>query len=105
VRSFLASRDIQLREGDPQDPPAAETVCGLGNRKDELVKQAIRAGAVEAYPGWMWRCTGFSPPSRRDMSTSTPTNHAERPLLVTSDVVIVAMSIITTAPGQNLRQV
>jgi len=51
VRSFLASRDIQLPEGDPHDPPGAETVCGLGNRKDELVKEAIRGGAVEAYPG------------------------------------------------------
>jgi hypothetical protein len=35
------------------------------------------------------------------IKTSTPTNHAERPLFVTRDAVIVAMSIITTAPGQN----
>ena len=38
-------------EGAPTDPPAADTVCGLGNRKDELVKAAIDGGEVEPYPG------------------------------------------------------
>jgi beta-phosphoglucomutase family hydrolase len=51
VRSFLASRDIALAEGTPDDPPTVETVCGLGNRKDELVKAAIARGDVESYPG------------------------------------------------------
>jgi beta-phosphoglucomutase family hydrolase len=51
VRSFLASRDIALAEGTPDDPPTVETVCGLGNRKDEMVKAAIDAGEVEPYPG------------------------------------------------------
>jgi beta-phosphoglucomutase family hydrolase len=50
VRSFLASRDIALAEGTPEDPPTAETVCALGNRKDELVKVAIAQGKVESYP-------------------------------------------------------
>jgi beta-phosphoglucomutase family hydrolase len=51
VRSFLASRNIALPDGTPKDPPAADTVCGLGNRKDELVKAAIDRGEVEPYPG------------------------------------------------------
>jgi beta-phosphoglucomutase-like phosphatase (HAD superfamily) len=51
VRDFLASRDIQLREGTPDDPPEAETVCGLGNRKNELVNKIIEETGVEAYPG------------------------------------------------------
>src|SRR6516164_6147406 len=51
VKSFLASRDIALAEGTPEDPPTADTVCGLGNRKDELVKAAIAQGEVESYPG------------------------------------------------------
>jgi beta-phosphoglucomutase family hydrolase len=51
VRSFLASRDIALAEGTPEDPPTVETVCGLGNCKDELVKAAIDQGKVESYPG------------------------------------------------------
>jgi beta-phosphoglucomutase family hydrolase len=50
VRSFLASRGIELPEGTPTDPPGAETVCGLGNRKDELAVALMRKG-VEPYPG------------------------------------------------------
>jgi len=51
VRSFLASRGISLPEGTPDDPPTADTVCGLGNRKDELVKAAIERGEVQAFAG------------------------------------------------------
>jgi beta-phosphoglucomutase family hydrolase len=51
VRSFLASRNISLTDGAPDDAPTADTVCGLGNRKDELVKAAIDRGEVEPYPG------------------------------------------------------
>jgi beta-phosphoglucomutase family hydrolase len=51
VRSFLASRGIALPEGDPSDPPSAETVTGLGNRKNELVLALIRRNGVEAYDG------------------------------------------------------
>jgi len=50
VRSFLASRGIELPEGKPDDPPAAATVHGLGNRKNELVLARMRDG-VEVYPG------------------------------------------------------
>ena len=46
VRAFLASRNISLPEGTPADPPKADTVCGLGNRKDELLKAAIDHGEV-----------------------------------------------------------
>lgn len=51
VRAFLASRGIELPEGEPTDPSDAETVCGLGNRKNELVLQMIREQGVEPYPG------------------------------------------------------
>lgn len=51
VRSFLASRGIELPEGTPDDPPDAETVCGLGNRKNELVLELMKRDGVEAYPG------------------------------------------------------
>jgi beta-phosphoglucomutase family hydrolase len=51
VHSFLESRNISLPYGSPADDPTIESICGLGNRKDELVKQAIAAGEVEAYPG------------------------------------------------------
>jgi beta-phosphoglucomutase family hydrolase len=51
VRSFLDSRQIELPEGSPTDSSGAETVCGLGNRKNELVLELIRRDGVEAYPG------------------------------------------------------
>ena len=51
TRSFLASRGIELPEGAPDDPPTAETVRGLGNRKNDLVLRLIRERGVDAYPG------------------------------------------------------
>jgi beta-phosphoglucomutase family hydrolase len=51
VRAFLASRGIELPEGEEDDPLTAETVHGLGNRKNELVLKMIREDGVEAYPG------------------------------------------------------
>jgi beta-phosphoglucomutase family hydrolase len=51
VRSFLASRGITLADGSPDDPPTAETVNGLGNRKNALVLERLRTDGVAAYPG------------------------------------------------------
>jgi beta-phosphoglucomutase family hydrolase len=51
VRSFLASRGIELPEGSRDDPPGADTVTGLGNRKNEIVLGLIRQGGVEPYDG------------------------------------------------------
>jgi beta-phosphoglucomutase family hydrolase len=51
VRSFLASRGIELPEGESTDPPGEETVRGLGNRKNELVLELLRRDGVEAYEG------------------------------------------------------
>ncbi len=49
VRSFLASRGIELPEGDPADPPDRETVCGLGNRKNEMFLKHLREHGAEPY--------------------------------------------------------
>src|SRR3954471_7045915 len=51
VRSFLQSRGIELPDGTPDDPPSAETIDGLGNRKNELVLELIERDGVEAYEG------------------------------------------------------
>ena len=51
VRSFLASRGIHLPEGSPDDPPGAETVAGLGNRKNQTVLRMIREQGVRPYEG------------------------------------------------------
>ncbi|MFI7023024.1 beta-phosphoglucomutase family hydrolase [Micromonospora sp. NPDC049900] len=51
VRTFLASRGITLPEGTPEDPPGAQTVYGLGNRKNTLVLERMRTAGVDVYPG------------------------------------------------------
>ncbi|MEU9517387.1 beta-phosphoglucomutase family hydrolase [Streptomyces sp. NPDC048224] len=51
VRSFLASRGIELPEGTPDDPADARTVNGVGNRKNELLLEKIRTDGVEPYEG------------------------------------------------------
>ncbi|MEV5760896.1 beta-phosphoglucomutase family hydrolase [Streptomyces tendae] len=51
VRSFLASRGVELPEGSPDDPPEAQTVNGVGNRKNELLLEKIRTDGVEPYEG------------------------------------------------------
>ncbi len=49
VQSFLQSRDIDLPWGDPDDPPDRETVCGLGNRKNELIGKLLDSEGVDTY--------------------------------------------------------
>jgi HAD superfamily hydrolase (TIGR01509 family) len=51
VRSFLESRGIELPQGSPDDPPGAETIDGLGNRKNEIVLKLISEHGVEPYEG------------------------------------------------------
>jgi len=51
TRSFLQSRGINLPEGDPDDPPTAQTVHGLSNGKNEILLRRIHTDGVEAYPG------------------------------------------------------
>jgi HAD superfamily hydrolase (TIGR01509 family) len=51
VKSFLSSRDIDLPQGTPDDPPDAETIDGLGNRKNEIVLKMIHDDGVEPYEG------------------------------------------------------
>jgi beta-phosphoglucomutase family hydrolase len=49
VKSFLESRDINLPYGDPTDPAGAETVCGIGNRKNSLFRELVALEGAEVY--------------------------------------------------------
>jgi beta-phosphoglucomutase family hydrolase len=51
VRSFLTARDIELPEGNPDDDPSAETVYGLGNRKNDLFHKTLREDGVKVFEG------------------------------------------------------
>jgi beta-phosphoglucomutase family hydrolase len=50
VKSFLESRGIQLPMGSADDPPEADTIYGLGLRKNDLVLRLIKEEGVEPYP-------------------------------------------------------
>jgi len=49
VRSFLLSRGIDLPFGSADDPPDRETVCGLGNKKNDLFNEVVRTQGVEVF--------------------------------------------------------
>ena len=51
VAALLRSRDIEVPWGDPSDPPTADTVCGIGNRKNAVFERVLRAEGIAPYPG------------------------------------------------------
>jgi beta-phosphoglucomutase family hydrolase len=51
VRSFLGSRGIELPDGNPDDPDDAETVYGLGNRKNDMFNKVLHDDGVKVFDG------------------------------------------------------
>ncbi|MFP5359598.1 MAG: HAD family hydrolase [Actinomycetes bacterium] len=51
VRACLASRGVTLPEGSPDDAPGTETICGVGNTKNEAFSAILRDEGVTPYPG------------------------------------------------------
>ena len=51
VRSCLGSRGIELTEGTPDDADGADTVYGLGNRKNEMFNKVLKEQGVEVFDG------------------------------------------------------
>ncbi|MFE1644308.1 HAD family hydrolase [Microbacterium sp. P01] len=51
VASLLRSRDIEVPWGDPSDEPEADTVCGIGNRKNVVFARVLREEGIAPYPG------------------------------------------------------
>lgn len=51
VASVLRSRDIEVPWGEPSDAVSADTVCGIGNRKNVVFEKLLRAGGIAPYPG------------------------------------------------------
>src|SRR3954454_12978712 len=74
VKSFLAARGIELPRGTPDDPPGAETIDGLGNRKNELVLEMIRTQGVKAYEGSVRYVRGARDGGLRRAVVSSSTN-------------------------------
>jgi beta-phosphoglucomutase family hydrolase len=51
VRSFLDSRDIELPDGDPDDPGDKETINGLGTRKNDMFQKVLHEDGVKVFEG------------------------------------------------------
>lgn len=49
VQSFLESRNINISFGEPTDDPEAETVCGLGNKKNTKFVEVLEKDGIETY--------------------------------------------------------
>jgi beta-phosphoglucomutase family hydrolase len=53
VRSFLESRGVELPWGSPDDPPGDDTICAMGNRKNETFNAVLERDGIAPYPGSM----------------------------------------------------
>nr|WP_067194260.1 beta-phosphoglucomutase family hydrolase [Microbacterium sp. XT11] len=51
VASLLHSRNVEVPWGAVDDPPEAETVCGIGNRKNAAFAATLRAEGIAPYRG------------------------------------------------------
>jgi beta-phosphoglucomutase family hydrolase len=51
VRSFLHSKGVDLPEGNPSDAPGDDTVCAMGNKKNELFNDVLQRDGIAPYPG------------------------------------------------------
>lgn len=64
VQSFLKAKNIELPWGSTEDSPEEETVCGLGNRKNEFFQAALEEEGVSPFPDTVekikeWKAKGM----------------------------------------------
>lgn len=53
VRTFLHARGVELPWGDPSDAPGDDTICALGNRKNETFNAVLERDGIAPYVGTM----------------------------------------------------
>lgn len=51
VASLLRSRNVEIPWGAVDDPPEAETICGIGNRKNAAFAESLRGEGIAPFPG------------------------------------------------------
>ncbi len=103
TRSFLTARGIELPEGDPDDPAGAETVQGLGRRKNDLLLRRIRQNGVEAYPGSLRYVRATREAGLRCAAVSSSKNCAEVLIAAGIDDLFDARVDGHTAEQEHLR--
>ena len=77
VRAFLASREHRrCPRATRPTRPSAETVCGLGNRKNDLFSAVLRDDGVAAVPRLGARCSTISPSAGTKMAVVSSSRNA-----------------------------
>lgn len=103
VRDFLASRGIILPEGAPEDGADAETVYGVGNRKNLLLLERIRTDGVDVYEGSRRYLEAARDAGLRRVVVSSSANTADVLKVTGLDVLVEARVDGVTLNQQQLR--
>jgi beta-phosphoglucomutase family hydrolase len=77
VRDFLRSRSIEPPEGSDDDPPDAETVHAVAERKNKAVVERIRQDGVHVFPGSVRYLQAATEAGLRRIVVSSSANTAE----------------------------
>lgn len=103
VRDFLASRHITLPEGGPDDSPDVVTVNGLGNRKNDLLRERIRVDGVRVYDGSRHYLEAARDAGLRRVVVSSSANTADVLRVTGLDQIVEGRVDGITLMEQNLR--
>jgi hypothetical protein len=101
VKSFLGSRGIHLPYGDPRNSPERETICGIGNRKEEMVLESLKTHGVEVYEG----SVALGPPSSpaRPRRSTTRIGRIWLRLIAFPDVALFFIHTHHRSKGKSLK--
>jgi beta-phosphoglucomutase family hydrolase len=103
VRDFLASREIVLPEGSADDGPDAETVYGVGNRKNALLVHRIHTDGVTVYEGSRRYLEAARDAGLRRAVVSSSANTADVLAVTGLDALVEGRVDGNTLIQQNLR--
>ena len=82
VYALLQSRGMELPWGDPADSPDARTVCGVGNRKNDLFSAVLRDEGIAPYPGSLQLLDALRASSDASFAVVSSSKNAEEVLRV-----------------------
>jgi beta-phosphoglucomutase family hydrolase len=77
VASLLRSRDVEVPWGHPSDPLEADTICGIGNRKNAFFERVLREDGITPYPGSLALLDRLAAAGTRVAVVSSSKNAAE----------------------------
>lgn len=103
VRSFLKSRQIDLEEGSEDDDTQADTVYGLGKRKNERFLQLLEQQGAEVYEDTLSYIQKWKKEGKKLAVVSSSKNC--RPVLERAGLIDIFDTIVdgTDAADQSLK--